>query len=108
MRTTLTNIGSSAFIGLLLVLPFMVMELVNRWKYHEGFPVNLFGMMWLSAAVFVLVLMPILRNVCAGNSIMANPVSFLLRVVFLAFIARMWMGILIDQMPCFLGVPNCD
>jgi hypothetical protein len=32
----------------------------------------------------------------------------LLRVVFLAFIARMWIGILIDQMPCFLGVPNCD
>ncbi len=108
MKTALTNLGLPAFIGLLLVLPFIVMELVNRWNYHEGFPVNLFGMMWLSAAAFVVILMPIVRNVRAGKGLMANPVSLLFRVVPLAFIARMWMGILIDQMPCFLGVPNCD
>ncbi|MEW6029153.1 MAG: hypothetical protein ACOYZ8_17230 [Chloroflexota bacterium] len=108
MKTTLTNLRSPALIGLPFVLPFMVMELVNRWNYHEGFPVNLFGMMWLSAAAFVLILVPIVRNVRVGKDLMANPVSLLLRVVFLAFIARMWVGILIDQMPCFLGVPNCD
>ncbi len=108
MKTALTNLGLPALIGLLLVLPFMLMELVNRWNYQEGFPVNLFGMMWLSAVAFVVILMPIVRNVRAGNSLMANPVSLLLRVVFLAFIARMWIGILLDQMPCFLGVPNCD
>jgi hypothetical protein len=39
---------------------------------------------------------------------MANPINLLLRVAFLALIAWMWGGILIDQMPCFLGVPNCD
>ena len=22
--------------------------------------------------------------------------------------AWLWIGILMDQMPCFLGVPNCD
>jgi hypothetical protein len=32
----------------------------------------------------------------------------LLRVGFSALILMMWAGIIIDQLPCFLGVPNCD
>jgi len=26
----------------------------------------------------------------------------------LILIAWLWAGALVDQMPCFLGVPNCD
>jgi hypothetical protein len=29
-------------------------------------------------------------------------------VVFMALIAWEWGVIIVDQMPCFLGVPNCD
>ena len=39
---------------------------------------------------------------------MAHPTNLLFRVAFLALIAIIWAGILIDQLPCFLGVPNCD
>jgi hypothetical protein len=108
MQTILTNLRSPSIISFLLILPLMIMEVVNRRNFNEGFPIPLFVFMWLLPMLFILTVMPIVRNVRSGNSIIANPVILLLRVVFLAFIVWMWFGILIDQMPCFLGVPNCD
>jgi hypothetical protein len=108
MQSMLTNLRLPAMISSLIVLPFMILEVVNRRNFNEGFPIPLFVFMWLLPMLFFLTGMPIVRNVRAGNSILANPVLLLLRVVFLAFIVWMWFGILIDQMPCFLGVPNCD
>lgn len=108
MKNTLTNLRSPALISLLLVVPFMIMEIVNRRGFNEGFPIPLFVIMWLLPILFMIILMPIVRTIRAGNSIMASPVSLLIRVVILVLVAWLWTGILIDQMPCFLGVPNCD
>ena len=108
MQTILTNLRLPAIISFLLVIPFMILEVVNRRNFNEGFPIVLFGLMWLLPMIFIVTLTPIVRNVRAGNSIIASPVNLLIRVVILVFIAWMWTGILIDQMPCFLGVPNCD
>lgn len=108
MKIFLTNLQSPALISTLLVLPFVILELVNRRNFNEDFPFVLFGFMWVLPVLFLVMLMTIVRNIRAGNSIMANPVGFLLRAAFLVLIAWMWGGILIDQMPCFLGVPNCD
>lgn len=109
MQTILTNFRFPALISFLLVLPFMILEVINRRNFNEGFPIPLFVFMWLLPMLFILTMMPIVRNLRrAGNSIIANPVILLLRVVFLAFIVWMWFGVVIDQMPCFLGVPNCD
>jgi hypothetical protein len=53
--------------------------------------------------------MPIVRNVRrVGTSLLQNPVRLLLRVASLALIAIVWVATLLDQMPCFLGVPLCD
>ena len=68
----------------------------------------LFGLLWLLPTAFLVILMPIVRNVRAGNNLMAHPIDLLLRVAFLAITAMMWGGIVVDQLPCFLGVPNCD
>jgi hypothetical protein len=108
MKPIFANLRSPALISLLLVLPFMILELVNRRTFNEGFPIPLFVIMWVLPILFIATLMPIVRNVRAGNSIIASPVNLLIRIVILAFIAWMWTGLLIDQMPCFLGVPNCD
>jgi hypothetical protein len=108
MNPIFANLRSPALISLLLVLPFMILELVNRRTFNEGFPIPLFVIMWVLPILFIATLMPIVRNVRAGNSIIASPVNLLIRIVILAFIAWMWTGLLIDQMPCFLGVPNCD
>jgi len=108
MKNIFTILRSPAIVSLILVFPFLILELVNRRNFHEGLPVPLFVIMWLFLLLFFLTVMPVVRSVRAGISIVANPIILLLRVVFLAFIAWMWLSLLIDQMPCFLGVPNCD
>jgi hypothetical protein len=51
--------------------------------------------------------MPIMRNVRAGNRIAANPIHLVLRVVFLGWLIWMWVVLVMDQMPCFLGGSGC-
>ncbi|MEW5958984.1 MAG: hypothetical protein AB1801_14730, partial [Chloroflexota bacterium] len=91
MQTILTDLRSSAIISFLIVLPFVILEWVNRQSFressHESFPIPLFGFLWFLPLAFIVILIPLVRNLRAGNSIMANPVSLLLRVVFLILIA---------------------
>jgi hypothetical protein len=108
IQAILTNVSLPALISLLLVIPFMIMEVVNKRGFNEGFPIPLFVMMWLLPLSFILTLRPIVRYLRAGNSLITQPVSLLIRIVILVFVAWMWTSLLIDQMPCFLGVPNCD
>jgi hypothetical protein len=108
VKNILTNLRPPAIISFLIVLPFMILELVNRRNFNEGFPIPLFVILWILPIIFIVTLTPIVQNVRAGNSVMANPISLLLRVAFLLFIAWFWGSIMIDQMPCFMGVPNCD
>ena len=86
----------------------MTLEFVNRRAFDEGLPVPLFAIMWLLPLSFILILMPIVRNLRAQERSTANPLSSLLGVVCLILLAWLWVGIIHDQMPCFLGVPNCD
>lgn len=74
MRATLKTLGSSALISLLLILPFMVMEVVNRQNFNEEFPIALFFGLWLSLFAISLILLPIMRARRTGNHDMANPV----------------------------------
>lgn len=103
------SLRSPALISLLLVVPLMIMELVNRRGLNEGFPIALFIMLWILPVIFILTITPIIRNLRrAGNSLMTQPVNLLIRVIVLVLVAWLWISLLIDQMPCFLGVPNCD
>lgn len=98
-----------AVIGFLTTLPFMILELVNRRNFNEDFSrIILFVMMWLLPTLFSFTVTSLVRNVRAGNNVLAKPVALVLRVVFLAFLVWLWFGLVLDQMPCFLGVPNCD
>ena len=108
MKNILTNIRSPALIGLLFVVPFMIMEVVNTQNFNAIFNIPLFGIMWLLPVLFILTGMPIVRSRRTGNKILAHPVSLLLRVIFMIALAWAWGSGVIDQMPCFLGVPNCD
>jgi len=102
------TLRSPSLISLLLVIPFMIMEIVNRRGFDEGFPIPLFAMMWILPVLFILTRMPILRNLRAGDTLITQPINLLIRVVVLVLVAILWTGLLLDQMPCFLGVPNCD
>ncbi len=100
--------GLSALLGLLMTLPFAVMELVNRRSYGEGFPFPLFGMMWLMAAVTVAIVAPITKDLRAGKASKPNWASLLVRGVILVGVIIGWVTLVADQMPCFVGVRHCD
>jgi hypothetical protein len=95
---------TSAIVSSILVLPFMVLELRNG----GGFAVPLFVVMWLLPLSFVLLFAPLVRTLRTGNKSVAGYLWLLPRVTLMALIAFLWVGIVVDQMPCFLGVPNCD
>lgn len=108
MKNTFTNFRSPALIGVLFVIPFIVMEVVNTRNINAVFNIPLFGIMWLLPTIFIIILMPVIRNVRTGNSFAEKPVTLVLSILFLVLIALAWGSIVADQMPCFLGAPNCD
>lgn len=108
MKTAITNFRSPAIISSILVLPFVILEWVNRRGFDEDFPFPLFGIMWMLPLAFIVILNPVVRDLRAGNRLTANPAGLLAGAAILFLIGWLWTGILLDQMPCFLGVPNCD
>jgi hypothetical protein len=75
MQTIFKPLGSSALISLLLILPFMLMEVVNRQNFDEDFPFVLFFVLWLNLFAISLILLPIVWSSWTANRDIANPVS---------------------------------
>jgi hypothetical protein len=103
-----THLRIPALVSTVVVLPFVMLEWVNRRDFHDGFPIPLFGLMWLLSFSFIVVLMPVPRRLSAGNRHIPNPFGLLSRVGLLIAVAWLFVSLVLDQMPCFLGVPNCD
>jgi hypothetical protein len=106
--TLLRRFRTPVLVSSALGLPFVVLELVNRRSYHEGFPIPLFGLLWLLPLSFMLIAPPLVRNLSARRSSPADRLRLLAGVLLLILVAGLWFGIISDQMPCFLGVPRCD
>lgn len=102
-RLRLPLITSTAF-----TLPFILLEWINRREFREDFPFALFTALWLLSLGFVLILQPIVRGVKNRGQVAANPAGFWTGAAALLLIALLLGALLFDQMPCFLGVPNCD
>lgn len=111
-RSLLMTFAGAALFGLLLTAPFAFMEYWNNPVIRSGevpFPFMLFFGLSLTPMIFFLGAAPLVRCVWAGESVLAHPISLVLRVIFLAFVAILWLNLIRDQMPCFLGgVPGCD
>lgn len=108
LKNILTSLKTPALVGLALTLPLILLELFNRWSFQEDFPFPLFGMLWLLASTFCLVLLPLAQKLRARSNLLAQPVGLAVQVGLLFVIAAAWTGILLDQWPCFMGVPLCD
>jgi hypothetical protein len=110
MRNIAGNPKAAAMISFFLALPFALLDLLFNPLRGQNVldPIVLFGLLWLLPMVFIVILAPIVQSVRAGNNILTNPVTLLFRVAFLFVIASMWGVVIIDQLPCFIGVPNCD
>jgi len=109
-RNRANDLTSAALVGLIVVLPCVVLEALNNTLSVRNAldVIVLFGLLWLLPAAFTLTLISSMRALREGGGFLAHPFSLLLRVAFLASTALVWGGILIDQVPCLLGVPNCD
>lgn len=90
LQTTLRNFSVSALISFLFVLPFSIMEIVNRRNYNEEFPFTPFLALWINVFALSLILLPIVlskrankqgninSNPVTGNSWLTNPKSSLI------------------------------
>ena len=110
MKAITKDLGIAAIISFIIVLPLAILEVLNNGVTTENAfgLVLLFGVLWLLPTAFLVIFIPMLRSVRAGNMLMAKPIILAFRVASLALIATVWAWGLIDQLPCFLGVPNCD
>jgi hypothetical protein len=106
----LRRLRTPAIISFLLVLPFMLLELINKPGSLQDFPITLFGLLWLLSLLFILIGTPVVRSVAAGSGSWVHRLSLtqIPRIIVLIPIAWLWVVLVVDQMPCFLGVPNCD
>jgi hypothetical protein len=108
MKNFFTSLSLSAIISFLIVLPFIILELTTSSNAPRT-NLSLFGyvFLWILPMTFILILMPIVRTIRAGNNVMIHPVFLLLRSVFLVVLAWTWGEFIVDQMPCFLGASGC-
>lgn len=110
MESRVKTLGAATLISFVLVLPFAFLEARNNIVTRQNAPglLVLFGLLWLLPTAFIFVLAPMAQTVRAGHSLLAAPLKLLFRVAFLTLTATMWSSLLFDQLPCFLGYPNCD
>lgn len=98
MKTLFKTAGSSTLTSLLLILPFVIMEIVNRRQFNEDFPYALFFIMWINLFAVILILSPIVRSKRVGkvdatnsspaqrNALFTKPKSALIASVVLILI----------------------
>ncbi len=104
----LKSFVTSLLISSTLVAPFVVLQWVNRRTFHEDFPFVLFTFMSLHSLFIVLLLTPALRRLRSERNLRALKLGHWAGLVLSAFLIFAYADVVVDQLPCFLGVPNCD
>lgn len=97
-----------AILGALTTIPFVALEWSNGDQFKLGFPYPVFIPMWLFASAFFSLLIPLAQDIKARRDLLTDKLNLSLRLLALVFLVWLWVGFVSDQMPCFLGVPNCD
>jgi hypothetical protein len=128
MENIISNHKSATIIGFLSAMPLAILLLieVSGIEPLHGFLValtteagnnprlNTFGKILTLGALLLLPLgfiissMPVVRNARAGYGFTANPINMLIAAALFIFIAILIITFVIDQYPCWIGVPNCD
>lgn len=104
LRPLATSLGISA----VLVVPLFLLEWWNRREFQEEFPLLLFTFMSVHSLLIVLSAAPAVGRLRSGRSLRALRFAHWAGLAVSASLAFVYAGVVIDQLPCFLGVPNCD
>lgn len=116
---------SAAIVGAVLALPFallyslLVLHIEPPLRVLESLKVApdqpnvvgsaiVLGAWLLSVVAFVVTLSPIVRDARAGRPLLTHPVNLALAIVILLFVVAFAVSFVVDQYPCWIGVPNCD
>ena len=128
MENIITNRKSAAIVGFLLAMPLAILLLIEISGIEplHGFLVTLtteagtnprlstfgkiltLGALLLLPLGFIISLVPVVRNTRADYRFAANPFNLLIAAALFIFIAWLVISFIIDQYPCWIGVPNCD
>lgn len=106
MNTIYTNVRIPLLISLASVSPLLFLEIINQ-QSSESFPFFLFSFLGLTMFLIVLVIRPVLKRIHTGT-LNFTPINLVARFLLFAGLTYVWISLLIDQMPCFLGGVNCD
>lgn len=98
----------SILFGAAATLPFVIMETVNTLGLPKPFSYALFLFLWLVFSLFLFSLLTLLRLARKDARRERRWSWVIVNVLILVYCVFAIIDTLIDQMPCFLGVPNCD
>jgi len=127
MENSISNNKSAAIVGFLLAMPLAILLLIeisgieplhgflktlttesNSQRLSSFGKILTFGVLLLLPVGFIISLLPIVRNARAGDGLPANPINLLVGNALFIFIAILVISFVVDQYPCWIGVPNCD
>ncbi len=131
IKTGSTNMNSkkvNAFIGLALAVPLALILFVEisgieplrgffvRMTTEAGSEpqLSLFGRVLLLSTLFLLPVgliisfVPLYRDARSGRGLLGSPVNLLVSALLFVFTATLVVHFVVDQYPCWMGVPNCD
>jgi len=66
------------------------------------------GFLLFPVAAGIIAARPIVSTLGAGGSLFAHPINLIIIAFILSTFAIGFANLLIDQWPCFIGIPNCD
>lgn len=96
----------AAAAGAALTLPFAALEWRLGGGFPQGVPLALYAALWVLASAVLGLAAVLLRRLQHGGR---RPGSWdLAAIAAIVLLAVLWATLVRDQLPCFLGVPNCD
>lgn len=122
-KTLLASPTAAAITSLVLILLPLILfwlasmgwapmqRLINGPNPEQAYLPGLFisyALISLIVAGGVIAGMPVVRTLRAGGSLFAHPVNVIIMGVLLALFAFGLGSLIVDQWPCFIGVPVCD
>lgn len=70
--------------------------------------VFLLGALFLVPVGLVVSVVPLFRDARSGRRLVNSPANLFVGIILLIFTATLVVHFVIDQYPCWMGVPNCD
>lgn len=122
-KDLLTNPGPALMISVVLIIFTLLLSLLSSlgWEpldrlingpnpeqpYLPG-QIIAIALISIPIAAGIIAGRPIVNTLRAGGGLFAHPVHLLIVAVLSFLFAAGVIGLIVDQWPCFMGVPNCD